>query len=127
MRATQRRETAPRDPARTLADLYRRCGEGGGCPYDPAMLVRVLAGLREGEAREVARVATAVSVTLELSVSTVYGCLLELEDHGLARVRYRAREPVLGAGAPLGQVSGEITAAGRRLLEALRHAEGRRP
>ena len=33
-------------PAQTLADLYRRCGAGGGCPYTLDQIIRVLSALR---------------------------------------------------------------------------------
>ena len=97
-------------PARTLADLYRRCGSGGGCPYSLDQLLAVLSALRyhhRAEAGELARYA-------RLPASATYGCLLEAEDYGLARWIPR---PVHLAD----HQTAEITGAGLRLLREIQH------
>lgn len=103
-------------PARALANLYRRCAPGGGCPYDISTMISVLRGLRLDRAVHL----TELGEALGLSASTVYGCVIELEDHGLARPLYRTQEAPLCAGS----VRAEMTAVGWRLL---RETTGRRP
>ena len=98
------------NPAQVLADLYRRCGRGGGCPYSLDQLLGVLSALRyhgKAEAGELARCAG-------LPASATYGCLLEAEDYGLSR--WIARPVHLAD-----HQTAEITLAGSRLLREIRH------
>lgn len=69
------------NPAQVLADLYRRCGRGGGCPYTLDQLLRVLSALRYHGRAEAGELAT----DAHLPASATYGCLLETEDYGLSR------------------------------------------
>lgn len=101
----------PPDPARTLTALGQRCGPGGGCPYTLAQIVGVLAALR----RRGTVVATEIAREVRLPASTVYGCMLELEDYGLSRW---IPEPVTTAD----NVTAEITADGARFLRELNTA-----
>lgn len=98
------------NPAQVLADLYRRCGGGGGCPYSLDQLLSVLSALRyhaRAEAGELAGDA-------QLPVSATYGCVLELEDYGLSRW---IPAPVHLAD----HQTAEITAAGLRFLREIQH------
>ena len=96
------------NPAQVLADLYRRCGRGGGCPYTLDQLISVLTALRyhgRAEARQLARDA-------RLPASATYGCLLECEDYGLSRWIPRPVHLV-------DHQTAEITATGLRLLREI--------
>lgn len=94
--------------AQVLADLYRRCGRGGGCPYSLDQIISVLEALRyHGTV-----VATEIAGSAGMPASAVYGCVLECEDYGLARW---IPEPVLQAN----YVTAEITAAGMRFLREI--------
>lgn len=95
-------------PAQTLAELYRRCAPGGGCQHTLDSLIRVLSGL----GRNGAVVATDIGYSAQLPPSAVYGCVLELEDYGLARW---IPEPVLRAD----HLTAEITEAGLRFLREI--------
>lgn len=101
----------PPTPARTLADLYRRCSPTGGCPYGLDQITRVLAALRGRGAV----VATDIATEVELPASAVYGCVLELEDYGLCRW---IPEPVTSAE----YITAEITAHGLRFLREINTA-----
>lgn len=95
-------------PARTLAGLYKRCGVGGGCPYTVVQIIRVLEALRyHGTV-----VATDIARSVEIPASAVYGCVLELEDYGLARW---IPEPVHSAD----HITAETTLAGLRFLREI--------
>lgn len=98
-------------PAQTLADLYRRCSQGGGCPYSVDQVIQVLGALR---GRGVV-VATDIARQVELPASAVYGCVLELEDFGLCRW---IPKPVTSAE----HIIAEITAHGLRFLRAINTA-----
>lgn len=69
------------NPAQVLADLYRRCGKGGGCPYTLDQLLSVLSPLRYHGRAEAGKLAQ----DARLPASATYGCLLEAEDYGLSR------------------------------------------
>lgn len=103
------------NPAQVLADLYRRCGSGGGCPYTLDQLLWVLSALRDhgrDEAGELAKDA-------QLPASAAYSCLLEAEDYGLSRW-------IPGPLHLVDHQTAEITLAGSRLLREIelgsRHA-----
>ena len=98
------------NPAQVLADLYRRCGRGGGCPYSLDHLLRVLEALRYHGRAETGDLATEA----ELPASATYGCLLETEDYGLSRWIPR---PIHLAD----HQTAEITVAGLRFLREIRH------
>ena len=103
------------NPAQVLADLYRRCGRGGGCPYTLDQLISVLSALRCHGSAEAHQLAT----DARLPASATYGCLLEAEDYGLARW--------IPAPVHLAEYqTAEITLAGSRLLREIntggRHA-----
>lgn len=101
-------------PAQTLADLYKRCRDRGGCPCTVGQLVAVLEALRyHGTV-----VATDITPSIELPTSAVYGCVLELEDYGLCRW---LPEPVTSAD----NITAEITAAGLHFLREIRTREVR--
>lgn len=95
-------------PAQTLADLYRRCSGGGGCPYTLDQLLGVLSALRYHGRAEAGQLAT----DTELPASATYGCLLETEDYGLSRW---IPAPVHLAD----HQTAEITAAGSRFLREI--------
>lgn len=97
-------------PAQTLADLYRRCGRGGGCPYSLDQLLSVLTTLRYHGRAEAGELAT----DAQLPASATYGCLLEAEDYGLARW---IPEPVL----QVDYVTAEITLTGMHFLREIEH------
>lgn len=100
----------PPAPAHTLADLYRRCGRGGGCPYSLDQLLQVLTALRYQGRAETGELAA----DARLPASATYGCVLELEDYGLSR----------WIPAPVHLVdhqTAEITLAGLRLLREIQH------
>lgn len=99
------------NPAQVLADLYRRCGSGGGCPYTLDQLLSVLTALRYHGRTEAQELAT----DARLPASATYGCVLELEDYGLSRWIPR---PVHLAD----HQTAEITAAGSRLLREIQAA-----
>lgn len=105
----------PPDPAHTLAALVRRCSVGGGCPYTLVQIVDVLAALR----RHGVVVATEIAREVQLSASSVYGCVLELEDYGLCSW---IPEPVTTSD----NVTAEITAAGSRFLREINLKSGAR-
>lgn len=105
----------PPAPARTLADLYRRCSRGGGCPYGLDQITCVLDALRGRGAV----VATDIATEVELPASAVYGCVLELEDFGLCRW---IPEPVTSAE----YITAEITAHGARFLREINLSAGAR-
>lgn len=99
------------NPDQTLADLYRRCADGGGCPYTMDQIIGVLAALRyHGPV-----VATDIAHTARMPASAVYGCVLELEDYGLVRW---IPEPVTTAD----NVTAEITAHGARFVREINTA-----
>lgn len=98
------------NPAQVLADLYRRCGSGGGCPYTLDQLLAVLSALRYHGRAEAGELAT----DAELPASATYGCLLETEDYGLSRWIPR---PVHLAD----HQTAEITATGLRFLREIQH------
>lgn len=102
------------NPAQVLADLYRRCGRGGGCPYSLDQLLSVLRALRyhgKAEAGELAKDA-------ELPASATYGCLLETEDFGFSR--WIARPVHLAD-----HQTAEITLTGLRFLRETQDRGGR--
>lgn len=101
-------EDARPTSAQTLADLYRRCGRKGGCPYTLDQLISVLSALRYHGRTEAGELAT----DAQLPASAAYGCLLEAEDYGLSRWIPR---PVHLAD----HQTVEITAAGSRFLREI--------
>lgn len=94
--------------AQILADLYRRRGGGGGCPYSLVQLLSVLTVLRYHGRAEAGQLATYA----ELPASATYGCLLETEDYGLSR--WIARPVHLAD-----HQTAEITLAGVRFLREI--------
>lgn len=101
------------NPAQVLADLYRRCGRGGGCPYSLDQLLRVLEALRYSGRAEAGELATDAG----LPASAAYGCILEAEDYGLARW---IPKPV----HLVDHQTAEITGAGMRFLREIDHGRG---
>lgn len=100
------------NPAQVLADLYRRCGRGGGCPYSLDQLLSVLWTLRYHGRAEAGELATGA----RLPASATYGCLLEAEDYGLSRW--------IPAPVHLAEhQTAEITATGLRFLREIQHGE----
>lgn len=98
------------NPAQVLADLYRRCGSGGGCPYTLDQLLSVLSALRYHGRADTGDLAT----DARLPASATYGCVLELEDYGLSRW---IPSPVHLAH----HQTAEITATGLRFLREIEH------
>lgn len=107
--------------AQTLADLYRRCGPEGNGPFALDYLLRVLVALGKLSHPNPLRPhdpvpATEVGRIAELPATAVYGCVLELEEYGLARW---VPQPITHAD----NITAEITRYGVRFLREIHAGE----